>query len=81
MKMAWGFFKKIGDGLKKAFNFVKDKVVKPAVGIVAPLAQQFGPTIGSMFGPEGAAIGTAIAGGAGMAESILGTRRHEWDEE
>ena len=32
--MAWGFFKKIKNAFKKASDWVKDKVVKPAVNIV-----------------------------------------------
>ena len=29
--MAWGLFKKIRDGIKKAAHWVKDKVIKPVV--------------------------------------------------
>ena len=37
--MAWGVFNKIGKGLKKAFNWVKDKVVKPVANVIAPVAK------------------------------------------
>ena len=29
--MAWGLFKKIRDGIKKAARWVKDKVIKPVI--------------------------------------------------
>ena len=29
--MAWGLFKKIRDGIKKAAQWVKDKVIKPVI--------------------------------------------------
>ena len=29
--MAWGVFKKIRDGIKKAARWVKDKVIKPVI--------------------------------------------------
>ena len=31
--MAWGIFNKIKRGIKKAFKFVKDKIVKPVVDV------------------------------------------------
>ena len=31
--MAWGFFKKIRDGIKKAVSWVGNKVIKPVVNI------------------------------------------------
>lgn len=37
--MAWGIFKKIGDGLKTAFNWVKDKIVKPVAKFLSPVAK------------------------------------------
>ena len=37
--MAWGIFKKIGDGLKKAFNWTKNKIVKPVAKIISPVAK------------------------------------------
>ena len=62
--MAWGFFNKIKKGLKKAFNFAKDKIVKPVVDKVvkpvlnvakkaapyaAPLANTFIPGSGAII--------------------------------
>ena len=62
--MAWGFFNKIKKGLKKAFNFAKDKIVKPVVNKVvkpvldiakkaapyaAPLADTFIPGSGAVI--------------------------------
>ena len=29
--MAWGLFKKIRDGIKKAAQWVKDKIIKPVI--------------------------------------------------
>ena len=29
--MAWGLFKKIRDGIKKAARWVKDKIIKPVI--------------------------------------------------
>ena len=32
--MAWGFWEKIKNGFKKAFNWVKDKIIKPVANVV-----------------------------------------------
>lgn len=53
--MGWGFWNKIKNGVKKAFNWVKDKVVKPVVNTAVKLA----PAIG---GVVGAAVGQPAAG-------------------
>ena len=31
--MAWGWFKKIRDGIKKAAQWVKDKIIKPVINV------------------------------------------------
>jgi len=54
--MAWGFWNKIKKGLKKAFNFTKNKIIKPAVDIankvvpfVAPTLDKIKPGLGKMI--------------------------------
>ena len=66
--MAWGIFKKIGQGLKKAFNFVKDKIVKPVAKFVAPVAKAAAPVI-STFAPG---VGAAIGVGADVVSKLAG---------
>ena len=53
--MAWGFFNKIKKGLKKAWNFAKNKVIKPIVNtakkvtpFVAPIVDKFIPGAGTI---------------------------------
>ena len=38
--MGFGIFKKIGDGLKTAFGWVRDKIVKPVANFFAPVADE-----------------------------------------
>ena len=38
--MAWEIFKKIGEGFKKAFHWVKDKVAKPVAKVLSHIAKQ-----------------------------------------
>lgn len=52
--MAWGFFNKIKNGFKKAFNFgkkvvktVADKVIKPFKPIIGTIASAFNPALGA----------------------------------
>ena len=45
--MAWGFFNKIKKGLKKAFNFTKDKILKPAIDVGKKVA----PTVANLVVP------------------------------
>jgi hypothetical protein len=80
VKMAWGFFKKIGQGLSKAYNFVKDKVVKPAwekvikpaVKFAAPIVSKVAKGIAPMLGPEYGGIAEGIGIGADVAGGIAG---------
>ena len=46
--MAWGIFKKIGQGLKKGFNWVKDHIVKPVAKFVSPVAKVAAPVVGAI---------------------------------
>ena len=68
-QMGWGFFKKIKNGLTKAFNWVKDKVVKPVInvgkkilGVGVKAAPAIATAIGAAKGnPEiGAMVGSAV---------------------
>ena len=43
--MAWGFWNKIKKGLKKAFNFTKNKIIKPAVDIAKKVVPFVAPTL------------------------------------
>ena len=35
----WGIFKKIGQGLKKGFDWVKDKIIKPVAKFLSPVSK------------------------------------------
>ena len=43
--MVWGIFKKISEGLKKVFNFVKDKVIAPVAKPIAGVVKTFVPGV------------------------------------
>ena len=64
--MAWGVFKKIRDGIKKAARWIKDKVVpavKPLINTAIKLAPAIGGAIATSQGAppqSGMAAGTAI---------------------
>lgn len=47
--MAWGIFKKIGQGIKKGFNWVKDHVVKPVAKFIAPVAKPLGGVVKTLL--------------------------------
>ena len=59
--MAWGIFKKIKQGLKKAWNFAKDKVIKPVVGV----ANKVSPIIS-------AGLNAVIPGAGTITQGIIG---------
>lgn len=65
--MAWGFFNKIKKGLKKAFNFAKNKVIKPVVDIAKKVAPIAAPII-DKFKPG---LGTIINTGVGVADGVV----------
>ena len=50
--MAWGIWKKIKNGIQKGFNWVKNKIIKPAINIVKPLAKTILPAIGGVLGTK-----------------------------
>lgn len=66
--MAWGFFNKIKRGLKKAFNFAKDKIVAPVVNkVVKPVldvakkaAPYAAPLVNTFIPGSGAIINSVI---------------------
>ena len=47
--MAWGIFKKIGQGIKKGFNWVKDHVVEPVAKFIAPVAKPLGGVVKTLL--------------------------------
>ena len=51
--MSWGIFKKIGQGIKKGFNWVKDHIIKPIGKVAAPIAKVAAPVIKTIL-PESA---------------------------
>lgn len=64
------FGSKIVRGIRKGWDFVKDKVA-PVVRRVLPTVQKLAPAIGTAVGrPD---IGTAVSKGAGTAASIMDT--------
>ncbi len=65
--MAWGFFNKIKKGLKKAFNFAKNKVIKPVVDIAKKVTPIAAPII-DKFKPG---LGTIINTGVDVADGVV----------
>ena len=63
---AWGFFNKIKKGLKKAFNFAKDKIVKPIVNVAKKVAPVIAPAIDTIA-PGGGAIFNHVVNGTDKA--------------
>lgn len=55
--MGWGFWKKLKNGISKAFNWVKDKIVKPVYNNVIKPVFKAGK---DLLPAAGAAIGGAI---------------------
>lgn len=82
--MAWGIFKKIGQGLKKGFNWVKDHIVKPVAKFVSPVAKVAAPVIGTFVpGAEkiidtGAAVVDKLAGNNALTppDNMVGMNGH-----
>ena len=85
--MAWGFWNKIKNGFKKAFNWVKDKIIKPVANVVKgawnkvvkPVANVVSniPGIEKLPGPAGAiAKGLKIAGKVSpIVDTFIGNKK------
>jgi len=58
--MAWGFWNKIKKGMKKAWNFAKDKIIKPTVGIAKKIVPFVAPAIDKIKPGAGSAISTGV---------------------
>ncbi len=64
-KMGWGFWKKLKNGVKKAFNWVKDKIVKPVFNTAKNLLPAIGAAVAPVVGapPQaGMAVGSIVKG-------------------
>ena len=57
--MGFGIFKKIGDGLKTAFGWVKDKILKPVANFLKPITK-----------PAGTILKTLIPGSAPIVDVV-----------
>ena len=73
--MAWVIWKKIKNGIQKGFNWVKNKIVKPAINIVKPLAKTILPAVGGVLGTKAGnpALGAKIGQIAGDVISNIST--------
>jgi hypothetical protein len=68
--MAFGRLRRIWEKIKGGIKSVWHKIVKPAIGKLAPIA---GGAVGGAFGgPGGAAVGSAIGGAVGNVFSGAG---------
>ena len=65
-QMAWGIFNKIKRGIKKAFNFVKDKIVKPVVKVAEKVAPVVTPIMDTII-PGSGRIAQKVVSGASAA--------------
>jgi hypothetical protein len=71
-------FKKVWGGLKKAGQFVYNKVIKPIGGAVLPIA---GKIIGGVVGKVHPGIGAAIEGGAEALGGLIRGDKPQEDEQ
>lgn len=69
--MAFGFFKKLVEGVKKGFNWVKDKVVKPVVKFAAPIVSKVANMAAPVLDVVAPEFGLA-AHGIGLAADTVG---------
>lgn len=65
--MAWGFFKKIGDGIKKGWN----SVIKPALGKIVNVAKPIVNAAGGILDKVKPGLGSAIKTGVNIADGLL----------
>ena len=65
--MAWGIWNKIKNGLRKAGNWVKNKVLKP---VVDKVIKPFKPIIQSAASAINPKLGAAVGIGMGVAEKL-----------
>ena len=68
--MAWGLFNKIKKGLKKAFNFAKEKIVKPFLGVATKAAPLIGMAANAIAPGSGIAVTGAINGANAIMNDI-----------
>lgn len=65
--MAWGIFKKIGDGIKKGWN----SVVKPVLGTAAKIIKPVAGVAGGLLNKVKPGLGTAVQVGANLVDGLL----------
>ena len=68
--MAWGIFSKIGKGLKKAFNWVRDKIAKPVVNFLKPVIKPVGNVVKKLI-PGSDVVVDAVSDGIDWADEHL----------
>ena len=68
--MAWGVFSKIGKGLKKAINWVRDKIGKPVVKFLKPITKPLGNVVKAIIPGSGAVV-DAVSDGIDWADEHL----------
>ena len=70
--MGWGIWNKIKQGLSKAWNWVKDKVVKPVVNfgkkVIAPIVG----AKGKVMNLSGDVLGKVLPGPLGQFANVAG---------
>ncbi len=69
--MAWGFFKKIGDGIKKGWN----NIIKPALTGILNVAKPIAGVAGDLLNKVKPGLGTAVNTGINIADGILNKRK------
>ncbi|OHT06765.1 hypothetical protein TRFO_05451 [Tritrichomonas foetus] len=69
--MAWGFLRKIKDGLVKGWN----KVIKPVLGTVAKVAKPVADVAGGLLNKVKPGLGTAVQKGADIIDNLVNKRK------
>lgn len=70
--MGWGVWNKIKQGISKAFNWVKDKVVKPVTGFVRKIVAPIIGTKGQVMQASGNVLGKVLPGPLGQFAQTAG---------
>lgn len=70
--MGWGVWNKIKQGISKAFNWVKDKIVKPVAGFVKKVVAPIVSTKGKIMNVSGDVLGKVLPGPLGQFANVAG---------
>ena len=70
--MSWGVWNKIKKGLTKAFNWTKDKIVKPAINVAKKVVAPIVSAKGKVLNMSGDILGKVMPGPLGQFAQTAG---------